>query len=174
MDRQRRPLDKLFAAAGVVANMWADAAVNALCWQVRERQNKRQGVFGAYRAGRDHYVSQRASRMCCTETASQAPAQGPQLAADMPWATCQASAGASRGEPWERAPCWRSAQAARELRPWRSGKGKTRSWDRNSATAQSRGESSVGPSGVAGGVEAGAAGGRAWRRAEIDVDRARL
>ena len=113
--------------------------------------------------------------MCCMGTASQAAARVPQLAADMPWARSQASdLGASRGEPWARAPCWRSAQAARALRPWRSEKGKTRSWDQSSATARSRGESSGGPSGVAGGVEAGAAGGRAWRRAEIDADRARL
>ena len=132
-------------------------------------------VVGAYRAGRDHCVSQRASRTCCMETASQAVAQSPQLAADMPLVRCRASdLGASRGEPWARAPCWRSAQAARELRPWRSGKGKTRSWDQSSATARSRGESSGGPSGAAGGVGSGAAGGRAWRRGEIDVDRARL
>lgn len=181
MDRQSRPLDELFPTARVVANMWPDAAMNALCFRVRKTGKEGREAaerVGAHRDGQDRYVSRMASRMCCKDTVSRAAGPGQQLA-DKLLAKCQASGlVASREEAWARAPCWHSARTARQLRPWQSGKGRTRSSDRNSATALSRAAMAVCPSGVAGGVVrsgAGAgAGARGRRPAVVDVDRARL
>lgn len=101
MNSEGRALNKLFATAGIVANMWADSAVDSFCRLLLIGRTERCNAI-THHGEPSHYDEQSSSHKCCKDMPLAV------VRTQLPGTYQDPYSETNLGAPFQQVPYWRS------------------------------------------------------------------